>query len=148
MLKTPILHPHLLRALGAAGHGARILIADGNYPVSTASPASAEIVYLNLCPGCVGVLDVLEPLLQVVPVEAACVMAPGAALEPPIHGEMRRALGDIALQPLARGDFYALARQPDTALVVATAEQRRYANLLLTIGTVRLPGDTIPSTKL
>jgi L-fucose mutarotase len=27
-------HPELLRAIGGAGHGAKILLADGNYPHS------------------------------------------------------------------------------------------------------------------
>ena len=33
MLKTRLLHPGILRALGEAGHGAQVLIADGNYPL-------------------------------------------------------------------------------------------------------------------
>jgi RbsD / FucU transport protein family. len=32
MLKTRLLHPEILAALGEAGHGAQVLIADGNYP--------------------------------------------------------------------------------------------------------------------
>ena len=35
MLKTPILHPQILNALGRAGHSSKILIADGNYPFHT-----------------------------------------------------------------------------------------------------------------
>lgn len=35
----------------AAGHGSQILIADANFPVSTATPATAARVYLNLRPG-------------------------------------------------------------------------------------------------
>ena len=38
MLKYRLLHPELLRALGEAGHGARVLVADGNYPLVTRSP--------------------------------------------------------------------------------------------------------------
>jgi L-fucose mutarotase/ribose pyranase (RbsD/FucU family) len=30
MLKTPVLHPEILYALGSAGHLGRILISDGN----------------------------------------------------------------------------------------------------------------------
>ena len=37
MLKTRLLHPQILEALGEAGHGARVLIADGNYPLATQS---------------------------------------------------------------------------------------------------------------
>jgi L-fucose mutarotase len=42
------------------------------------------------------------------------------------------------MSTLARTDFYQAARGLDVALVVATAEQRLYGNLLLTIG-VRAP---------
>ena len=42
MLKYRLLHPELLRALGEAGHGARVLIADGNYPLATRSPGRAH----------------------------------------------------------------------------------------------------------
>ena len=35
MLRSPLIHPQLLAALGAAGHGARVLIADANYSHST-----------------------------------------------------------------------------------------------------------------
>jgi L-fucose mutarotase len=34
-------------------------------------------------------------------------------------------------------EFYQEAKSPDTALVIATGEQRRFANLLLTIGVVK-----------
>ena len=37
MLKTRLLHPGILEALGEAGHGAQVLIADGNYPLRTRS---------------------------------------------------------------------------------------------------------------
>jgi L-fucose mutarotase len=37
MLKTRLLQPQILAALGEAGHGARVLIADGNYPLATQS---------------------------------------------------------------------------------------------------------------
>ena len=36
MLKTNLLHPEILSALGSNGHGSMLLIADGNFPFSTA----------------------------------------------------------------------------------------------------------------
>ena len=53
MLKTRLLHPEILQALGEAGHGAQVLIADGNYPLLTRSGAGAHRVHLNLAPGMV-----------------------------------------------------------------------------------------------
>jgi L-fucose mutarotase/ribose pyranase (RbsD/FucU family) len=35
VLRTRLLHPEILAALAGAGHGSRVLIADGNYPFST-----------------------------------------------------------------------------------------------------------------
>ncbi len=34
MLKTQLLHPEILATLGGAGHGSKVLIADGNFRAS------------------------------------------------------------------------------------------------------------------
>jgi L-fucose mutarotase len=136
MLKTRLLHPGILRALGEAGHGARVLIADGNYPLLTRSCEHAHRVYLNLAPDLLRVTDVLEVLAGAIPVEAAQVMVPDAGDEPPIFREFRALLPGIELEGLPRFAFYDVARGPDLALAVATGERRVYANILLTIGVV------------
>ena len=74
MLKFPLIHPPLLAALGAAGHGARVLLADSNYSHSTNIYEGAELIHLNLRPGLVTVEQVLEPVLASVPIEAVAVM--------------------------------------------------------------------------
>jgi L-fucose mutarotase len=135
MLKTRLLHPGILEALGEAGHGAHVLIADGNYPLRTRSNAAAHRVYLNLAPGLVTVTDVLRPLLDSIPIESARVMRPEHGEDPAIFAEFRALLG-IELQRLGRFEFYDAAVSPDVALAIATGEQRLYANLLLTIGVV------------
>ena len=136
MLKTRLLHPQILEALGEAGHGAQVLIADGNYPLLTRSSAAAHRVYLNLAPGLLTVTDVLRVLVDAIPIEAAQVMVPDSGDEPGIFAEFRELLPDVPLQPLGRLAFYDTARGPDLALAIATGEQRIYANLLLTIGVV------------
>lgn len=150
MLSYDLLHPDLLRALAAAGHGSRILLADANYPHSTGAHPAATRVHLNLRPGLVTVEQVLEVLLDAVPLESATVMVPGgvagdvvAADEAiPVHAVYRAALGDgVAWEELDRFGFYEAARGDDVALVVATGEQRVYANLLLTIGVRQAGGD-------
>jgi L-fucose mutarotase len=94
-------------------------------------------VYLNLAPGMLKVTDVLRVLIEAMPIEAAEVMQPAEGPEPPIFAEFRQMLGPaLPLQPLGRFEFYDAARHRDTALVIATGEQRIYANLLLTIGVV------------
>ena len=136
MLKSRLIHPELSGALAAAGHGAKVLLADGNYPLSTRTPPDAARVYLNLAPGVVSVTQALEVLLTAIPVEGAEVMVPADGPEPAVFGEFRRLLGPLDLVPLEREAFYAAASAPDVAVAVATGEGRLYANLLLTIGVV------------
>lgn len=136
MLKTQLLHPEILRALGEAGHGAQILIADGNYPLATRTNPAARRVFLNLAPDLVRVTDVLRLLVDAIPIEAAHVMVPDDGPEPSIFAEFRQMMPAIELQPLGRFAFYDAARGPDLALGISTGERRVYANLLLTIGVV------------
>lgn len=59
MLKTTLLHPDLLRLCARAGHHAKILIADGNYPASSKCGSNSELVCLQLTPGIPTVAQVL-----------------------------------------------------------------------------------------
>ena len=136
MLKTRLLQPQVLAALGEAGHGAQVLIADGNYPVLTRSNPASHRVFLNLAPGFLTVTDVLAVLADAIPIEAAHVMGPDTGDEPGIYADFRELLPETPLQRLGRFDFYDMARGPDLALAIATGEQRIYANILLTIGVV------------
>ncbi len=136
MLRSTLIHPQILEALASAGHGSRLLIADGNYPFSTASSPTTKLVFLNLAPGLVSVPDVLRILTTAIPIEAAVVMESNLDSEPPIFGEFRQLLPDLEVQKLERFSFYETVRSPETALIIATGEQRIYANILLTIGVV------------
>ncbi|MCU0490664.1 MAG: RbsD/FucU family protein [Chloroflexaceae bacterium] len=136
MLKYRLLHPEILAALGGAGHGAQVLIADGNYPFDIRSNPAARRVYLNLAPDMLKVTDVLAVLVDAMPIEAAHVMVPDTGEEPAIFAEFRALLPGLELEKLGRFPFYDAARSPELALVIATGERRVYANLLLTIGVV------------
>jgi L-fucose mutarotase len=78
--------------------------------------------------------------------EAAAVMRPersgpyGLEEDPEIWHEFEAVLSgagaDVILEPLDRFAFSETACSDDVALVIATGEQRIYANLLLTIGVV------------
>ena len=136
MLKTRLLHPGILQALGESGHGAQVLIADGNYPLRSGSNEAALRVYLNLAPGTVSVTDVLRALVDAIPIEAAHVMSPDDGPEPPIFSDFRGLLPGLELERLGRFPFYDAARAPGVTLAIATGDQRLYANLLLTIGVV------------
>lgn len=136
MLRSELLHPQILQALASAGHGSKVLVADGNYPFSTGAHPAATRVFLNLAPGKLTVPEVLEVLARAIPIEAAHAIAPDSGPEPPIFQDYRRILPDITIQTLGRFPFYEAARSADTALVVATGEQRTWACILLTIGVV------------
>lgn len=148
MLKGSLIHPDILRALGRAGHGSQVLIADGNYPADTTLGPNAELVSLNLSPGIITATQVLAAVASAVPIEVATVMAtlteaPYAMAEPPLiwseFAEILAAAGfSDGLQQIERFSFYQAARSPDVALTIVTAEQRIYANVLLTIGVVTL----------
>jgi L-fucose mutarotase len=146
VLTTRLLHPEILRALGSAGHGARVLIADGNYPFSTEAPAAATRVFLNLRRGLVSVVDVLDVLVASVPIESVLLMETPDGQPVPIHGEYRARLSPtVPLSFRKRHEFYAEAKSPATTLVIATGEHRRFANVLLTIGVVRDEPGTGPA---
>ena len=136
MLKTRLLHHGILQALGESGHGAKVLIADGNYPLRSGSNEAAHRVYLNLAPGTVSVTEVLGALVGAIPIEAAGVMAPDDGADPAIFTEFQELLPGIDLERLGRFPFYDAARAPGVTLAIATGDQRLYANLLLTIGVV------------
>ena len=137
MLRFPLIHPPLLAALAACGHGGKILLADANYSHATNVHPGATVVYLNLRPGLPTVDQVLEPLLAAVPVEEAQVMTPGDGREPDAFAAYRELLGPaVPFHSQGRFEFYAACREPDLAVCVATGDARLYANLLLTVGFV------------
>ena len=136
MLRQQLIHPEILEALAAAGHGSKILITDGNYPASTKVGDNAALVYLNLTPGVPTVTEVLRVLLTAIPVEDAAVMEPADGSEPTIFDEFRVLLPEVQLTGYDRFLFYEEASDSDVCLQIITGEQRIYANLLLTIGVV------------
>ena len=140
MLTYPLLHPEILQALGSAGHGSGILIADGNYPFATRANAAARRVYLNLAPGLINATDVLKAIAPAIPIELATVMLTNENKEAPIAKEFNEILPKgTTFRGLERFAFYDAARDSDVTLVIATGEQRIYANILLTIGVVPPP---------
>ncbi|MCP4510285.1 MAG: transporter, partial [Fuerstiella sp.] len=74
MLKSELIHPEISAIVAQAGHSSKILIADGNYPASSAIGPGAKLVSLNLAPGLVSVSQVLKVLLSAVPIEAVNTM--------------------------------------------------------------------------
>ena len=144
MLKFPLIHPQICEVLAQAGHHAKVLIADGNYPVSTKRGPNAEVVHLNLSPGVVSCNQVLRALVEAMPIQAANTMLVEESGpyriegDPPVWKEYRHTLKaaglDLSLEALEKWAFYDAVCTPDHVLTIQTGDQQRYANILLTIG--------------
>lgn len=144
MLKHTLIHPGINAVLGRAGHHAKILIADGNYPASTKKGPHARVVSLNLSPGVVTVTQVLRALLTAIPIDHVNTMGipeddPYAKRgEPPVWDEFRAILREAGLNtplvPILKWDFYQAVESPDHVLTVQTGDQALWANVLLSVG--------------
>ena len=144
MLKHQLIHPKINEVLGRAGHHAKILIADGNYPASTKKGPNAEVVCLNLSPGLVTVAQVLQAVLSAVPIDAVNTMGIPAddpyaqEGEPPVWTEFRQVLKQnrvkLKLESILKWDFYKAVESPDHVLTIQTGDQALWANVLLTMG--------------
>ncbi len=150
MLKSRLIHPQISEVIARAGHSSKILIADGNYPASSAIGPRAELISLNLAPGMVSVAQVLEVLLTAIPIEAVNTMGmpeddPYRLPEdPPVWNDYRRILDEagmnLELHPISRWEFYDAVDSRDHVLTIQTGDQALWANLLLTVG-VRKAGE-------
>ena len=144
MLLHGLIHPKISEVLGRAGHHAKVLIADGNYPCTGTMGLNAELVSLNLSPGLVNCTQVLEALVSAIPIEAAQTMdyertGPYALDgDPPVWDQYRevikRANLGLELEPIEKWEFYKAVSTPSHVLTIQTADQQRFANLLLTMG--------------
>jgi len=131
MLKTACIHPDIMRVLSLCGHGDKILIADGNYPLDSKS-GDAEKVYLGLTSGSPEVTQVLEVLSKVINIEKAEVMVLDGE-KPPIFDEFTKILNGLELSGLERYEFYDACCLPNVRLAISTGEKRIFANILLTV---------------
>lgn len=134
MLKSKLIHPPLVQALAAAGHGGKVLITDSNFAFSTNINPAAERIHLNLMPDCVTVTQVLEAVISAVPIEAVDVMRTDDGTEPSIWADFRQLLPEFELRANDRHAFYDLALERHCCVAVATGDTRLYANILLTVG--------------
>ena len=133
MLKGKLIHPELMAALALCGHGDKVLIADGNYPLDAKS-GNAKKVYPGLTPGLPTVTDVLSAVQSAVAIEKAEVMEPGDGTTPEIFGEFTQMLGGMELGKIGRWEFYDECCKECVRVAVSTGEKRTFANILITIG--------------
>lgn len=131
MLKATCIHPEIMKILSLCGHGDKILIADGNYPLNSKSGDAAK-VYLGLTSGVPEVTEVLKVLKGIINVERAETMMPDGE-EPSIFAEFTQILDSVELEKLGRNEFYDACCQPAVQLAISTGEKRTFANILITV---------------
>lgn len=144
MLKNipKILSPQLLKVLCEMGHGDEIVLADGNFP-SESVGENAVVVRADGLP----LPELLDAILTLLPLDSyvekpAALMAvvPGDPCKPDIWDEYKEILKKHGENPqniemTERFAFYERAR--NAYAVVATGEERIYANILLKKGVVK-----------
>ena len=147
MLKgiSPLISPDLLHVLMSMGHGARIVLADGNFPgASIAARSGARLIRLDGQ----GTLARLDATLDLFPLDAftekpALVMAKEPQdmhLSRPIVNSYRvlaahaDARGEAAFGEISRQSFYDEAAK--AYAIVQTGESAIYANIMLVKGVV------------
>lgn len=138
MLKTAVIHPTIMEVLGRSGHLAQVVIADGNLPVGAMNGPNSTTVHLNFRPGMLDALTVLEGLMEVCPFEGAIVMEKPEQANANIHDAYKALLGDVSWKEMERWAFYDKIREQTTTLIIQTGEQRRFANIILTVGVVKM----------
>ncbi len=144
MLKHQLIHPEINAILAAGGHHGKVLIADGNYPASSKRGPHARLVHLNLMPGVVTCNQVLQAVLSALPVEGVNTMMYettgqyALTEDPPVWSDYRQTMQEagveLELEPIEKWAFYDAVATPDHILTIQTADQQRFANVLLTIG--------------
>ncbi|MBA4603397.1 RbsD/FucU family protein [Thermoactinomyces mirandus] len=134
MLTTDCIHPKILEVVASCGHGDKILIADGNYPLNSCTNENTTRVFLGLAPDLPTVTDVLKVLNNTTNFEKAEVMDPQGGEEPEIFKEFIDILDTGELDKLGRYEFYEAAQAKNIILGINTGETRTFANILLTVG--------------
>lgn len=138
----PIISPELLKTLCEMGHGDRLVIADGNFPVESVGRDAVVI----RCDGH-GVPELLEAILQLMPLDTyvdkpvtLMEVVPGDPVETPIWDDYKRIIAkhdNRAQQTIGTVERFAFYKQAASAYaILATSERAQYANIMLQKGVV------------
>ncbi|HEY1707182.1 MAG TPA: RbsD/FucU domain-containing protein [Rhizomicrobium sp.] len=140
MLKgiDPVLSPDLLAILRAMGHGDEIVIADANFPAAANARRLVRADGISAT-RLAHAIAALLPLDDFVPNAAFRMAVTGKPDEiPPIIGEFTAILKDAGykggIEPIERFAFYERASR--AFAVIASGEQRLWANLILKKGVI------------
>lgn len=145
MLKglDPLLHPDLLHALAAMGHGDELAVVDANFPAAAVARRLLRLDGASAPRALRAILSVL-PLDTFTETPAAVMAVVGDPAAVPAAVREFQPLVDeaagrsVALVRLDRFAFYERARA--CAAVVATGDTRPYGNIILAKGVLNPPG--------
>ncbi|CAB1128343.1 D-ribose pyranase [Candidatus Hydrogenisulfobacillus filiaventi] len=130
MLRTGILHPELGAWLARLGHHDRLLISDAGYPMV---PGAARID-LGFAPGRPGLLEVVEAVVAVLPLERVWVAAELPEQQPGFFRHLEALLpAGVPVERLADHETFK-ATAAGVPLMVRTGEFTPFANCLLECG--------------
>ena len=131
-----IISPELMKALMEMGHGDEIVLADGNYPASSAGPTVIRADGH-------GVPELLEAILEFLPLDTyveknVILMDTGSDYVPEIWSKYEEILQksgeDYRIRKIERFKFY--ERASKSYCIVATGERSLYANIILKKGVI------------
>jgi L-fucose mutarotase len=134
MLTGNLLNPELLFEVAKCGHGDKILITDGNYPMYENVNEHSRVINLALSENIPNVTDILKSLNSVINIETYELMDPQDGSSPKIFEDFAEQLIDVSCEKLDRYTFYEAAMAKNVRVVVGSAETRTFANILLTVG--------------
>ena len=136
-----ILSPELLKVLCEMGHGDRIVIADGNFPIGLVGKGPTII----RCDGH-GVPALLDAILQVFPLDVYVAkpvtlmnLLPGdvGRVETPIWDTYKEIVSKYTDAPIEFVERYAFYERAEKAYaVIMSGESALYANIILKKGVV------------
>ena len=133
MLKSECTNPLIVGAVSSCGHGDKILLVDGNYPLASKS-GSAQKIYLGVSRGLPTVPQVLKALESICSFEKIEAMVPESGDYSEPLKECMQVLDFLEVVPVGRWEFYDMASKEDVRVAISTGEDRTYACLLLTVG--------------
>ncbi len=99
---------------------------------------------MNLMPGLITCNQALQAVISAIPIEEIRTMQSETsgpyALggDPPVWEDYRKSLNEagvkLSINPIDKWEFYDAVATPDHVLTIQTADQQRYANILLSVG--------------
>jgi len=121
--------------IGSNGHGAKVLIADGNFPLSTCTPAHCKKSFFEFITRCSIRNGGFKSDQGVYP----CWVrydndSSGWEWTIYTHRIRENPGQDIILKREKRSDFNHAVKSEDTCLAIATRRNQAFANILLVIG--------------